>query len=88
VHSWIREARFVVIDIDERVGAEAARLATRWQLSGSDAAILASAKLWNIPVLYTWDAGLLKVRDQIAGLSVTEPEIPPTIPEQVDFFRQ
>ncbi len=88
VHNWIRENRFVIIDIDERVGIEASLLAPRWQLSGSDAAILAAVKLWEIPTLYTWDSGLLKVGDQIPGVSVVEPQIPTAPARQADFFQQ
>lgn len=73
VHKWIENNGMRIVDIDERVGRTGAHLAAKHQLSGADASILGCAVVWNIPTLYTWDSGLLKVGESIDGLSVRQP---------------
>jgi predicted nucleic acid-binding protein len=89
VREWIDDCRFIIIDIDERVGREASELAAKWQLKGADAAMLAATKLWSIPILYTWDKALLKIDSQIDGLLVKAPELTSESPseQQGDLFQ-
>jgi predicted nucleic acid-binding protein len=82
---WIEKRRYIVVSIDQRVSRRAEEFAPEYNLSGSDACVLAAAVLAQCPVLYTWDNGLLKVRNQVEGLEVREPEIFEPKPGTLDF---
>lgn len=73
---WFAKRPYMLVAIDQRVSWRAFTLATEYDLSGSDACILAAAEFASCEILYTWDKGLLKVGDQLGSIAVCEPGIP------------
>lgn len=73
VVSWIHNARFTVIELDDRNARAAARLAEEHQLKPADASILACALGARVGQLLTWDGKLLALDPVVEGLSITEP---------------
>lgn len=73
VHAWLRSG-FTTVELDEDLARRAAELAIEFQLSGADAAILASAQRVDASALYTWDEGLLKLDLSEAGLPILTPD--------------
>jgi predicted nucleic acid-binding protein len=71
---WLDKARFLEVELDSHTARLAADLAIANQLKGGDAAVLACALTAKADVLYTWDDGLLKLRDT-AGISIAKPSI-------------
>ena len=74
VTDWIQRGSFVPADITLDVAIRAAELAIEFQLSGADATVLAVAEMHDCACLFTWDAGLLKVGDELASLKVLRPQ--------------
>lgn len=64
VRDFFSSAGYLVVDLDQRTAMHASELATRHQLFGPDAIVLASALAANSFVLYTWDEGLLKLNGE------------------------
>lgn len=73
VREWITASEFQVVEITQSLAEEASGLAIEHQLTGADACILTAAVRYNCPILYTWDEGLLKIGDQVAGVQVQQP---------------
>lgn len=67
-------ARYV--EVSERHGRKAAELSIQFALKGPDALHLALAVETGCTHLYTCDGGLLKIADQIPGLTACVPEAP------------
>lgn len=74
--TWIINRRYIQVNIDQRVSRRATELAPEYNLSGADACVLAAAELARCTILYTWDTGLLKVQDELDGITVQQPQIP------------
>ncbi|MEV0061262.1 PIN domain-containing protein [Nocardia sp. NPDC050718] len=74
---WISDSKFMVAELSERLGREAAKLAVEHQLKGPDATVLATAVAWKCQKLYTRDHGILKCDGKFNGLKILEPESPP-----------
>jgi predicted nucleic acid-binding protein len=74
VRKWIAEGGFLPIEISLTLAEEAAELAITHQLTGADACIVAAAARHECGVVYTWDNGLLKLGDQVAGVQIRKPE--------------
>ncbi|TYP88443.1 type II toxin-antitoxin system VapC family toxin [Blastococcus xanthinilyticus] len=58
---WVTDNRFLVVDVDQRLATQAARLGQQHQLSGGDACVLAAGLATRCSTLYTWDKDLLKL---------------------------
>jgi predicted nucleic acid-binding protein len=64
VRNFFSSAGYLVVDLDQRTAMRASELATKHQLFGPDAIVLASALAANSFVLYTWDHDLLKLNGE------------------------
>lgn len=64
VRNFFKTAGYLVVDLDQRTAMHASELATKHQLFGPDAIVLASALAAKSFVLYTWDQDLLKLNGE------------------------
>jgi predicted nucleic acid-binding protein len=74
VTDWIQSADFIPAEITLDIAVRAAQLAVEFQLSGADATVLATAQMHGCAWLFTWDAGLLKVGEDLGDLKVLQPQ--------------
>ena len=77
VKDWIARGRFLVADVDERVGRLAAELAVDHQFKGADACVVAAAKINRCTTLYSWDGDHLKLDGTLDGMTVARPRAQP-----------
>lgn len=72
VQAWVRDSRFLVAELTERLARQAAVLASEHRMKAADATVLATALAWQCTTLYTRDKNLLKVNGVVPNLTVTE----------------
>ncbi len=72
--SYFSSSPEMLVELDEALATHAADLAVRHQLKGPDAVHVASALRAKCQRLYTWDGGLLKLKN-IEGIDICEPGV-------------
>lgn len=70
---------FIPVDLDEAIAQDSESLIKAYELTGIDAAILASAAYYEVRRVFTCDDKLLKVGNSIPGVSVELPPPPTTL---------
>lgn len=67
---------FLFVDLDERLAKDSEQYMKRYDLTGIDACIVATAAYWEVRHVYTNDKQLLKLKNDVPGVAVTTPPEP------------
>jgi predicted nucleic acid-binding protein len=90
VRQFFRRRGIVLVNCDREVAEAAQDYVWDFNVRPKDAIHVASAIRWNVPVIETYDGGLLKLSEKVAGdpiLIIRKPEIAPVaIKPQVDLL--
>ncbi|MGC2865973.1 type II toxin-antitoxin system VapC family toxin [Corynebacterium glutamicum] len=76
---FLQSLDFIFMELDEETALDAEIHIKSFELTGIDAAILTSAAYFECRYVYTSDEKMLKVGDQIPGVSVCLPPEPSTL---------
>lgn len=73
---WLRNGRFLVVEVDQRLATLAGELAQALNMKGADALVLAAAQQARCATVYTRDRQMLAKhgRAELGGLAVKAPQ--------------
>ncbi len=86
VLAWVRDSRPLIVEIDQLLATQAARLAQAVNIKGGDALIVAAALQASCSMLYSWDDRDLTKLDGhplVRGLRIINPV--PVVPDQQEI---
>ena len=74
--AWVDSQSFMFAELDPLVIRNALDIMDAWGLNGVDAAIVATAQVYEVSKVYTFDDAMLRISTDIPGIEVIAPPEP------------